>query len=117
VKHGIFSINVNGKLYSGKGEFTINPGVETNTAIMDTNGSVAGFSGEPKAPSIKGSITLDEVLDPITIAKISGATFTLDFIDGPTYILSNCSYTADGDLTTTEGEFQMEFTGSKLTKI
>jgi len=117
MKHGIFSINVDGVVHQGKGEFTINPGVETNTAIMATDGSVAGVSGEPKAPSIKGLITLDETLDPKTIAKITGATFTLDFIDGPTYVLSNCFYSADGDLTTTEGEFQMEFMGDSLDKL
>ena len=118
MKHGIFSVKVDGKLLQGKGEFTHNFGNDKNSPIMGTDGKLAGVSGEPQAPYIKGAITVDDDLDIKAFTSISGAVFTLSYGNGgPTLVLSNATYSADGETKTTEGELQCEFFGASLDQI
>ncbi len=117
MRHGIFSLKLDGVEIQGKGEFTLNPGVPKNTAIMATNSKVAGTASEPQPPTIKGAMTIQDDTDIALIAQTKDATFMVQFDDGQTWILTNATYMEDGDLKTNEGEFQLGFYGTNLTEL
>jgi hypothetical protein len=107
---GIIQFKVDGETYLAKGAFTYNLGEPKREMVVGSDG-VHGFKEMPKVAFIEGSITDTDELDLSALQQLRDTTVTLNLANGKVISLESAVYTADGDVTTEEGEVQVRFEG------
>ena len=105
---GILQFKVDGELFQAKGEFTYNINPVKRESVVGQDG-VHGFKEEPKAVFIEGSITDSDQLDLPNFQNLRDTTVTLELANEKTIVLKEAFYSADGDVTSSEGEIQVRF--------
>lgn len=113
---GEIELKLDGTLYKAKGSFTYNIGVRKKEAVAGADG-VHGYRDETKVPFIEGAITDDTAINLKTLQETNDATVTLTLANGKVIALREAVYTADGDVTTEEGEVQVRFEGVSAEEI
>lgn len=109
-KGGLIQLQVDGVVYDAKGDFTYNAGRPKRETIVGAD-RVHGFKETPQAAHIEGAITDSVDLDLDTLTRLRDVTVTLTTANGKVFVLRNAFYSADGDVTTGEGEIQVRFEG------
>jgi hypothetical protein len=107
---GIIQVKVNGQLYSARGDFTWNPGVEKRDAVMGTS-EVAGWSTKPQVPFIEGEFTDRGDMDMVALRKVKDATVYLDLANGRAFVLRDACFAGEGSEHTEEGNMDVRFEG------
>lgn len=113
---GIIFFKVDGELFQAKGAFSYNLGVNKREAIVGAD-VVHGFKEEPQVAMIEGAITDSDELDLEQFLNIRDATATLELANGKVFVLRECFYAGDGNVTTDEGEIEVRFEGIRGEEI
>jgi len=113
---GIIFLKVDGALFQAKGEFTYNLGTNKREMIVGAD-AVHGFKEEPQVAMIEGAITDSDELDLQRLTEIRDSTVTLELANGKVVVLREAAYTADGNVSTSEGEIEVKFEGIKGEEI
>lgn len=107
---GTIYLRVDGRLFSCVGNFTYNLGRPMLTPKVGADG-VHGFTETQQAARIEGEISDTRDLDLETLVGITDATCTLELANGKTVVVRNGGYTAEGNVTTEQGNVQFKFEG------
>ena len=107
---GTIYLRIDGVLLQAKGNFEIDPGYPKRDDVVGAS-AVHGYSEKFKAPKIKGAITDDPTLDWSALMTADGVTATLELSNGKAFSLFEAWWSADGKITTEEGEIEAEWTG------
>lgn len=113
---GIIEVKANGELYSAKGSFTYNLGKPKRDAVIGSDG-VHGYKELPQSPFIEGAITDNEDLSLEGLVLLKDATVTLTLANGKVVVLREAYYSADGNVTTEEGEIAVRFDGMAADEV
>jgi hypothetical protein len=107
---GIIQIQANGVIYDAKGTFTHNLGRPKREPIVGADG-IHGDKETPQPATLKGKFTDRAGLDVNAIVTMRGATITMGLANGKTFVLRDAVYSGSGDVTSDEGEIDVEFFG------
>ena len=107
---GTLFFKVNGEAYQVKGNWTYNTGQPKREAIVGMD-SVHGYKETPQAPKLSGQITDKPGQSTDSLKNVTDGDLMLEMANGKVFALRNSFYVADGDITTEEGEVQVEFQG------
>jgi hypothetical protein len=107
---GIIQVKANGQIYSAKGDFTWNPGIAKNEAVIGSDG-VHGWKTTPQVPFIEGEFTDRGDVDMVALRKLKGATVYLDLANGRAFVLRDACFASDGTGHTDEGNMDVRFEG------
>lgn len=116
LRGGMLYMQVNGRRYDAKGEFTYKLGTPKMTAIVGADG-VHGASTEAQAPYIEGALTDERGLDLKAFFRAVDATMTLELQNGKVVMLSEAWYAGEGTVKTKEGEVAVKFEGMMCEEI
>lgn len=108
---GLVIIKADGIQYKGKGSFTYRLSVPKKELVIGSD-SIHGYKEIPQEGFIEGAITDDKDLDVEALQRTTGAVVTLTVANGKTIVCKDAFYSADGDVTTEEGEIQFRFSGN-----
>jgi len=111
LRAGILYLQVNGKMYDAKGEFTYNLGKPKRTAILGSDGP-HGYSEEPQVSFIEGAITDSSSLSLSDLVTIKDATATLALANGKAILIPGAYYANEGSVKTKEAEIPVRFEGT-----
>ena len=109
-KTGIIFLTVNGEQKQAKGSFTYNLGKNKRESIIGADG-VHGVKETPQAAVIEGMITDSKEISVEDLVNLLDATVTLQLNNGKIVSIEEAAYTADGNVTTEEGEIEIRFEG------
>ena len=107
---GIILLKVDGNQLQAKGSFTYNLGVPKKEMVVGSDG-VHGFKETPQVPYIEGAITDLDELDVETLQRTRDATVMLELANSKIIAIEEATYSADGAVTTEEGEIEVRFEG------
>ena len=113
---GTIFFKADGVQYKAKGNWTYNLGNPKREQIVGADG-VHGYSEKPQVPMIEGAITDDATLDVSLLQNLVDADVILELANGKTVAMDRSAYTADGDITTDEGEIQVRFEGFNAREV
>lgn len=113
---GLIQLQVNGQVYSAKGEFTYNLGLPLREPIIGSDG-VHGFKETPQVPFIEGEITDRGDVDVKALAQMEDATVTLQLANGKLIVLNEGWYAGEGTASTGEGNVGFRFEGETAEEI
>lgn len=116
LRGGMLYLQVNGRRYDAKGEFTYNLGQPKKTPILGAD-SGHGWSTEAQVPFIEGAITDEPDLDLAAFLNAVDGTVTLELQIGKTISLSEAHCVSDGSVKTKEGEIAVRFEGMSAQEI
>jgi predicted heme/steroid binding protein len=105
---GKISFTIDGEIYDAKGEFSYGLGTGKKTAIVGAD-RTHGFKEEPQVAFIEGKITDRTTLDLAKLAKITGATVTLELANHKAITLREAWYAGDAVGHSDEGEIDVRF--------
>lgn len=106
---GVIEFNINGRRRQAKGEFTYNLGALKRESIIGAD-EVHGFKETVQPAFIEGSITDEETLDiKNDLLNLTNDTISLKLNNNKRVVLRNAYYTADGSVTSEEGEIEVRF--------
>lgn len=107
---GLILIKVDGVQFQAKGNFTYRLSIPKKEAVIGSD-SFHGYKETPVEGMIEGAITDSENLDLAALQRTVGAVVTLNLANGKTIVCKDAFYSADGEVTTEEGEIQLKFSG------
>lgn len=107
---GLVIVKSDGVQFQAKGSFTYRLSIPKKEAVIGSD-SFHGYKEMPVEGFIEGAITDSEKLDLAALIRTTGAVVTLNLANGKTIVCKDAFYSADGDVTTEEGEIQFRFSG------
>lgn len=107
---GVAYLKVDGTQYAMAGSFTYNLGYPKREPKIGPDG-VQGFTEMPQAARIEGEVSDTGGLSHKTLLSLTDATVTLELANGKTVVVRNGFFSADGDGTTEQGNFQFAMHG------
>lgn len=113
---GIIELKINGELFSAKGSFTYNLGKPKRDAVVGSD-AVHGYKELPQSPYVEGAITDNEDLSLDALTQVRDATVTLTLANGKIIVLREAYFSADGNVTTEEGEIEVRFDGMSADEV
>lgn len=113
---GIIEIKANGQMYNAKGSWTYNLGIPKREAVIGSD-AVHGYKELPQESFIEGTITDRGDLSLPILLKIKDATVTLNLANGKVIVLRKAFFSADGNVTTEEGEIAAKFSGMSADEV
>ena len=116
LRGGMLYMQVNGRRYDAKGEFTYKLGTPKMTAIVGADG-VHGATTEARAAFIEGAITDERALDLKSFFCTVDGTVTVELQNGKVFMLSEAWYAGEGTVKTKEGEVAVKFEGMMCEEI
>lgn len=108
VRGGLLAVKVNGKAYSGVGNFTYNQGLPLRTTLTGAT-EVDGYSVAPQVAFIEGEFRDGEGVDMAVLVQAKDVTATLELANGKTFVLANAWFSGEGTGNTQEGNFAVRF--------
>lgn len=108
---GPVSINVGGVIMSGSGEFTVDIGGPVNTAVMDSEGRLAGVSQEFQPGKFKGKLLNNSTLDVAALKAMVGGQVQLGWPNGKQYLMNPAHQTGTCEINSSKGEIDVEWQG------
>ena len=84
---------------------------------IPAKGSFVGYTEKPRVPSIKGEITTRNEISLETLLAITNSTITADLANGHSYVLTEAWTKGTFEIDTSEGKFEIEFSGVTCEEI
>lgn len=109
---GIIQIQKDGVLYEAKGDCEYNLGHPKRETIVGSD-SPHGFKTIPQESYIQCATTDRGTLDVGALLDSEDVTITLTTASGKVIVWRNAWYSADGKITTAEGEIEFKFSSAK----
>src|SRR3990167_8046547 len=109
---GIIQLKVNGELHKCKGAFDYDLGIPKKEAVVGMD-KVHGYKETPQVAYIEGTITDRGDISFEALAKITGATVTLDLANGKTIVLRDAFWATNAKGNSEEGEIEARFESAK----
>jgi len=113
---GIIEVKANGELYSAKGSWTYNLGKPKRDPVVGSD-RVHGYKELPQSPYIEGAMTDNGDLSLEGLVGLKGATVVLSLANGKIIVLREAYFSADGAVTTEEGEIAVRFDGMDADEV
>lgn len=113
---GLIQLQIDGMIYSAKGNFTYNLGLPKREAIVGADG-VHGYKETPQVPFIEGEITDWATLELAQLVATADATVTLKLANEKTINLQHAWYAGDGTGNTEEANIGVRFEGASNEEI
>jgi len=107
---GLIEFKVNGQIFSAKGSFSYNLGEPKRETIVGSDG-IHGHKELPQVAMIEGVVTDNSDLDLRALLRTKDSTITLKLANDKMITLKDAIFTADGNVTTEEGEIECRFEG------
>ena len=111
---GTIFVKVEGELLDCEGEFTFGYGNSERTSLLGSDGSVVGYSEEPKVPYIEGNLYNTGSVDMETLLAADGETITLEQANGKTAKLSPAWQVKEGQNSTGKSTVPVRWEGKTL---
>lgn len=108
---GLIQVQINGEIFSAKGNFTFNLGRPLNEGIVGSDG-MHGFKSTPQPGFIEGEFTDRGGLDLEALVALTGASVTITQGNGKLFILSDAYYAGEGTGNTEEANVAVRFEGN-----
>lgn len=112
VRGGLLALKIDGKTYSGIGNFTYNLGKRLRTTLIGSTG-VDGFSETPQAAFIEGEVRDAQDLSLSDLVGTENVTASLELANGKTFILSAAWYEGEGTANSAEGNFPLRLVSAQ----
>lgn len=114
---GVLYLRVDGETQSCAGDFTWNLGIPTREPLINSDGSVPGYSETPVAPYIAGTLRLRSDMDIKSFYEKDGIDAQLELANGDVYQFIDgwCSGTGEGN--TAEGTLDFRFEAKSAEKV
>lgn len=113
---GVLSLRVDGQQYEARGSFQVTPGKVKRTGIAGQD-FVHGYIEEPIVPSIKGDISVGNLLSLEQLEKITDSTVQVQLANGRTYVLTDAWVTAAFVIDAHDGKVEVTFEGLDCQEI
>lgn len=107
---GTVFVKVDGVQISVKASVTVNAGLGKREAIIGHDG-VHGYKELPQVPFIEGEQTDQKNLDLKKYLQIDGATVTVQFGNGKTFVLRQAWNASEGSVSSEEASLPFRFEG------
>lgn len=111
---GILNLKFNGASQYCKGDFTLNMGAVKRVPVMGSDGLNHGDTETAQAGKLSGKITHRMDVDVVALVNMTGATVIYTAPNGLSYLLHNARYTGDGNISSTEGEIDLELSADAI---
>jgi hypothetical protein len=105
---GIINLKVDGQLYKAKGAFDYDLGIPKKEAVVGMDGT-HGYKELPQVSYIEGTITDQSDISFEDLAKITGATVTLELGNGKVIVLREAFFASNSKANSEEGEIEARF--------
>lgn len=107
---GIIQVQVNGEVFSAKGNWSYNLGRPMREAIVGADG-IHGYKETPQVAFVEGEITDLGTLELATLVTMDGVTVTLTLATGKVVMLREAWFAGEGTANTEEGNIAVRFEG------
>ncbi len=113
---GLIEVQVNGEIFSAKGNFTYNLGRALREGIVGSDG-MHGFKATPQPPFIEGEFTDRGNLDLSSLVELEDATVSLTLGNRKMIILSEAYYASEGTGNSEEANVAVRFEGATCEEV
>ncbi len=103
INTGTLVMKIDGTQYALAGDFNLNPGTPNREAVVGPDGTVAS-KVTPQAAQVTGSLRDRDGLDVKKLLNLQDVTVTLELENGKAWVLTNATFSIDGDISIAEGE-------------
>jgi hypothetical protein len=107
---GLISLQIDGEIYSAKGNFTYNLGAVKRDAIIGAD-AVHGYREMPQVAFVEGEVTDRSTLDMRRLITMTNATVTLQLANGKVVVLRDAWFAGEGTANTDEANIGVRFEG------
>jgi len=117
---GLIQLSTAGVIQDARGNFSYNLGAPKLKAYYGPTGELQGFSSEPVASYIEGTITDRGTLDVALLMgtggvvgsrDVSGLTITLSLANGKTITLTNAGWAGEGTINADDAKIPVRWEG------
>lgn len=113
---GVLSLKVDGNQYEARGNFHVLPSTVKRAGVAGQDGP-HGYTEMPLVPSIKGEISIGNLLSAAQLEQITDSTVQVQMANGRTYVLRDAWVDSAFDIDTTEGKVEVTFEGMGISEI
>jgi Phage tail tube protein len=113
---GIIQFQVQGEIYSAKGNFTYNLGRPKREAVVGSS-DIPGYKETPQVAFVEGEITDRGDLDLKRLVDTVDATITLQLATGKVISLRDAFYAGEGTGNTDEGNIGVRFEAADAQEV
>ncbi len=113
---GLIQVQVNGEIFSAKGNFSFNLGRPLREGIVGADG-MHGFKETVQPPFIEGEFTDRGDLDLSALVDLTEATVNLTLGNGKMIILSDAYYASEGTGNSEEANVAVRFEGATCEEV
>ena len=113
---GIIQLQIQGEIYSAKGNFTYNLGLPKREFVSGSS-SIPGHKETPQVAFLEGEITDRGDLDLKRLVSLVDVTVTLQLANGKVIAYRDAYYAGDGTGNTDEGNIDVRFESADAEEI
>lgn len=113
---GVLSLYIDGNQYEARGNFQVTPSKVKREGVAGLD-RVHGYTETPIVPSIKGDVSIGNMLSLEDLEAINDATAQVNLANGRTYVLSQAWTTAAFQIDAHDGKFELELQGMDCEEI
>lgn len=113
---GLLSLLIDGVTYQARGNFIVTPSTVRREGVAGQD-NVHGYVETPIVPSIKGDISIGNMLSVKQLEQITDSTAQVALANGRTYVLTDCWTTSAFAIDAHDGKVELELQGLTCQEI